>query len=388
MTLHGHAASPSPPDLPGAHRHAVLATVGAPEIERSLVDAIVTATAGTTGLLLADTGRRSLMPVVPVPGLPEIVDGLPSQALTSRTAVVDLGPVRPVSTWGRACAALGVASAVALAVRPDARRAHVVVVGDPASPSNAVDVLESIAPDVETVLTVAHRLRMAADQSSRAAEQRTLNADLIAIVSHELRTPLTSIIGSLQTLQRPQLAPPSGDARRLLDTALAQTDRLRVLVDDLLVASRLDREALRLRRRPVDVPTVVREVLELVPGARSAVAVIELPALPRPVVDPDHLARIVRNLVENVLRHAPGAPAEIRLGADDAAFTVEVIDHGPGVEDARGLFDRTTPSSGPNGGLGLGLAIARGLTDALGGTIDHSPTPGGGATFRVRLPLA
>ncbi|HSG79654.1 MAG TPA: ATP-binding protein [Acidimicrobiia bacterium] len=365
----------------------MLETIGAPDIERSLLEALVAAVAGRTGLLLADTGRRSLRPAVPVAGLPEIVDGLPYEAIATGTAVVDLGPVRPVSTWGLACAAVGMASAVAVAVRPAARRPYVVVVGDPADAMQAARVLDAVAPDVATVLAVADRLRDAADRSTRAAEQTTLSADLIAIVSHELRTPLTSIIGSLQTLQRPQLAPPSRDAQRLVQTALAQADRLRVLVDDLLVASRLDRDVLRLRMRPVDVPGVVREILDLVPDARSAITVSAASDLPRPVVDPDHLARIVRNLVENVLRHAPGAPAEIRLGADGETFTVDVIDHGPGIADPQGLFERTTPPSGPNGGLGLGLAIARGLVDALGGTIDHSPTPGGGATLGVRLPI-
>ena len=219
-------------------------------------------------------------------------------------------------------------------------------------------------------------------KTERVPQNRRVSA------SHELRTPLTAIVGSLQTLQRPELAPSDPAARELVAVALAKTDRLRVLVDDLLVIGSLDRGMLPTRVRPVDIGPLVRDTIAMVPGATDHLAIIE-PSTPiRCVVDGDHLGRIVRNLVENVLRHAPRSSGEVIVTQRDDVARITVIDHGPGVDPGHieGLFDRAAPSS-TNEGLGIGLAIARGLAEAIDGTIVYSPTDGGGSTFTVSVRL-
>jgi two-component system OmpR family sensor kinase len=108
--------------------------------------------------------------------------------------------------------------------------------------------------------------------------------------------------------------------------------------------------------------------------------------------DPEHIRRIMINLVQNAIRYAPGSPVEVAAQEDQDAATVSVIDHGPGIptQDRERVFDRFTqlePSTTRRqGGTGLGLAIVRGLSSTIGGTVRIKDTPGGGATFEVWIP--
>ena len=226
-------------------------------------------------------------------------------------------------------------------------------------------------------------------------ELARMKTDFVSVVSHELRTPLTSIIGALATLDRPELSPDSQAARELLSSARNQTDRLRRLIEDLLMASRIENGVLPQNPVMIELPDFIDSVLVHIPEATERVSVRVEERVERIEADADHLQRILINLVENAMKYASGSPVEITAGPTGGGkLTLSVIDHGPGInaDQKADVFDRVTqlePSATrSHGGTGLGLHIVKGLVDSMGGEIELLETPGGGATFHVVLPRA
>jgi signal transduction histidine kinase len=219
--------------------------------------------------------------------------------------------------------------------------------------------------------------------------------EFLSVASHELRTPLTALQLALAGVQRGRergVERREEEGRRLA-RALEQTQRLSVLVDELLDVARARTGALALAPTSLDAAALAREVAERLaePLARAGCALaVDAPAAVPGRWDPRRLEQVLVNLLSNAARHAPGAPVElaVRPGADGGA-RLEVRDHGPGVAPEHRSrvfepFSRLDPSRG--GGLGLGLWIVRRIVEAHGGTIDLGETPGGGAAFVVSLP--
>lgn len=252
--------------------------------------------------------------------------------------------------------------------------------------------LEGLAGPSALVLNQMMRYQEARDEGEKMAELAKLKTDFVSTVSHELRTPLTSIIGSLRTLQRPQLAPPDPNAQQLLSTAHRQANRLRSLIEDLLVVSRIDNQALPMRPQLVELETFLADTAEGVPDSEGMVTLDIEPEANQLRCDPDHLGRIITNLLYNAIKYAPDSPIEIWARQRRGEVWLSVIDHGPGIpyELHDHIFDRFTQVAGhetrSKGGTGLGLSIVRGLTEAMGGRVWFEPTIGGGATFTVGLP--
>ncbi len=255
-----------------------------------------------------------------------------------------------------------------------------------------LETLESLAAPAALVLDHLARYQEAQEHGLKMTELARLKTDFVSVVSHELRTPLTSIIGSLATLSRPQLAPTDPNAQQLLGSARRQSDRLKALIEDLLVVSRLDNRALPQRPTSVDLAQLAHEVVgSLIPGGGPVA--YDFPAdLPSIEVDQDHLSRVLGNLVENALKYAPESPIEIVGRVNGAEVWLSVVDHGPGIpyELHDHIFERFTQvhdsSTRAGGGTGLGLSIVRGLTEAMGGRVWYEPTIGGGATFVLAFP--
>jgi signal transduction histidine kinase len=253
--------------------------------------------------------------------------------------------------------------------------------------------LESLAGPSALVHNQLARNEEAKETSAKMAELAQLKTDFVSVVSHELRTPLTSIIGSLKTLQRPELAPRDPNAQELLGTAERQADRLRSLIEDLLVVSRLDNRALPVRPEAVKLLSFIEEIISDVPGARQWATVLVDPAIDEIRVDPGHLRRIVTNLIDNALKYAPRVTIDVQARLRGSEVYLSVIDHGPGIpyEHHEHIFDRFTQierrETRGYGGTGLGLSIVRGLSEAMGGRTWFEPTVGGGATFTVALPV-
>ncbi|WP_164836163.1 HAMP domain-containing sensor histidine kinase [Actinacidiphila soli] len=223
---------------------------------------------------------------------------------------------------------------------------------------------------------------------SSAARQRRFVAD----ASHELRTPLTSIRTSLEVgLAHPDRAP----WPELAERAVTETSRLQHLVDALLLLARYDDSALLNRREHLDLAALAREVVAAVPS--DVPVEVQLDAAVHMAGDPGQLNRLVRNLLDNAVRHARTKVSVTVTTDGPHTALIEVADDGPGIPtaDHERVFDRfvrlqsaRTRHHGDATGTGLGLSIARDITTAHGGSITLADTPGGpGARFVVRLPI-
>jgi two-component system OmpR family sensor kinase len=214
----------------------------------------------------------------------------------------------------------------------------------------------------------------------------------VADASHELRTPLTSIRGYAELFRRGAADDPVTLARSM-ERIEGEAGRMSRLVDDLLLLARLD-EGRPLERAPMDLAALAADVVH-----DAAVAdpnrVITLEAQVPVGVDGDRerLTQVLVNLLANARTHTPaGTPIEVWVDTRGDRAVARVVDHGPGVPEAEramifNRFHRNDPSrSRDRGGSGLGLAIVDAVVRAHGGSVDLTPTPGGGATFSVELP--
>jgi two-component system OmpR family sensor kinase len=218
------------------------------------------------------------------------------------------------------------------------------------------------------------------------ASQRRFLGD----ASHELRTPLTVVRGQLELMEGDLTSP---EGRRSLAVATEELERMRRIVDDLLLLARLD-EGIPLRREPVEVELVVREaLLRGMQLARRETRVDVEPGL-YAVADGERLLQIVTNLVTNAIRHAGQEATIIIRGRRDrdGRVLIEVSDTGPGIppDELPYIFDRLYRGSAARAeaptGAGLGLSIVDSLIRAMGGEVGVESTPGLGTTFRVWLP--
>ena len=226
--------------------------------------------------------------------------------------------------------------------------------------------------------------------SQRLALRR--QREFAADASHELRTPLTVIRSSIEHLQRHRDEPVHAVGEALDDIG-AEVDHLTALVDDLLLLARSDSGAISLERRPIDLGDVAADAASSLakPARAKSVRIVVDPA---PVVvegDPARLRQLVTILVDNAIRHSPGGGevrVDVRLVGSSAQLDVE--DDGRGIDpaDMPHVFERFWRASGaPSGGTGLGLAIAKWIVERHQGTIAVRNREGGGAAFRVTLPL-
>jgi two-component system sensor histidine kinase KdpD len=245
-------------------------------------------------------------------------------------------------------------------------------------------------------VAVAYRQQQLAE-AARAAEplaesdrQRTA---LLNAVSHDLRTPIAAAKAAVSSLRGSEVPWSAGERRELLRTAEESLDRLTDLVTNLLDLSRLQAGALPVVPSTVAVEDVVARALDHVdPDAKVE---LDVPAdLPEVRADAGLLERVVANVVQNALRYAPdGTPVRVAGSAHREQVELRVIDRGPGIdpEAAEAVFrpfQRMADASQDGAGVGLGLAIARGFTEAMGGSVAAEPTPGGGATVVITLQAA
>jgi two-component system sensor histidine kinase KdpD len=237
------------------------------------------------------------------------------------------------------------------------------------------------------------RLAAEAEAAKPIAAADRMRTALLAAVSHDLRTPLASAKAAVTSLRSADMHWDAADTAELLATADESLDRLTRLVANLLDMSRLQAGALSLFPRPAGLDEVVAMSLDAL-GPAGREITVELPeTLPAVAVDPAILERVVVNLTENALRYSPaGKPPLLTASALGDRVELRVVDRGPGIpgDDKERMFvpfqrlgdtDNTT-------GVGLGLALARGLTEAMGGALTAEDTPGGGLTMTVSLPAA
>ena len=223
------------------------------------------------------------------------------------------------------------------------------------------------------------RQSMAARQLEAGNRTRTA---LLAAVSHDLRTPLAGLRSATETLRIHDRRLAEPERRELLGAMDASIARLTTMVSDLLDMSRLETGAVTPIAGDVPLHEVVRRALAGLDDADR----VRVGDLPTAYVDPGLLERVVANLVANALRYSEAV--EIEGGLRGTRVELRVVDHGPGVDAAlRGRIFEPFQRHGDVGtGVGLGLAVARGLAEAQGGTLEAVDTPGGGLTMVLDLP--
>ncbi|WP_433336055.1 DUF4118 domain-containing protein [Spirillospora sp. CA-294931] len=254
-------------------------------------------------------------------------------------------------------------------------------------------VLSAFASQAEAVLEW-RRMAEEAARARRLEEGNKIRTALLAAVSHDLRTPLASIKASVSGLRATDVDFDPEDEAELLASIEESADRLDGLIGNLLDMSRLQTGVVTPLLRPVPVEEVLPPALAGVPDGRVRVEVPE--GLAEVLADVGLLERALANVVENAVRHS-GEPvlvtaSELPPGQEPGRVEVRVVDRGPGVPD--NVKDRMFApfqrlGDAPRGdGVGLGLAVARGFTEAMGGTLHPEDTPGGGLTMVFGLPPA
>jgi two-component system sensor histidine kinase KdpD len=251
-------------------------------------------------------------------------------------------------------------------------------------------VLRSFAYAAATALE-GRRLALRAAAATRFEAADQMRTALLAAVGHDLRTPLTGVKAAVSSLRQRDVAWTTEEMEQLLETIEDGADRLQYLVSNLLDASRLQAGVVSAAIEPVPLEEVLDRAL--VTTASPTRIDIDIPqALPDVLVDIGLAERVLANILDNALRNSP-ANSQVRVRGTTQADRVvcEVIDHGPGVPEHRWqqMFEpfQHVDDRQP-GGIGLGLAVARGFTHAMGGTLRPTHTTGGGLTMQLLLPAA
>ncbi|TWF79445.1 two-component system sensor histidine kinase KdpD [Pseudonocardia hierapolitana] len=353
-------------------------------VDRAARRAQQAAVAGAEAALLASFSRTVLTRPEPLPRLLERVReafGMTTVAILER---LDDQWVISACSGPPDCGKPEQAD-VDVAVEPDV---HLVARGR-TLPAADRRLLEAVAGQA----LIALRNRQIADQAAEArrrADAVELRSALLSAVGHDLRTPLTSIKAAAGSLRAGDIHLSGADRRELAATIEESADRLTGLVNNLLDSSRIATGGVTPDLRPVGYDEVAVLALRGLDGAGRVELEID-EHLPEVLADPGLLERVVANVVDNALRHGKGAPVVLRASAHADHVELRVVDSGPGVSvaDSEKLFapfqrlgDRD------HNGLGLGLSVARGFTEAMGGTLTAEDTPGGGLTVVVSLPAA
>jgi two-component system, OmpR family, sensor histidine kinase KdpD len=379
----------------------VMAIVGvlvALVVDQAARRATQAARARAEAALLASFARTVLTRTDPLPRLLEKVReafGLASVALLERPGNDTADVWECVTSSGPlGCMAPDDAD-VDIEVEPDL---HLVGSGRPL-PAADRRLLEVVGGQALLALR-SQRAAAAAERSRRRAEATETRSALLSAVGHDLRSPLTSIKAAANSLADPYLPLPDDDRRELAETIETSADRLTALVDNLLDSSRLAAGAVVPLLAPTGYDEVaVRALVGLEHAGRVVVEIDE--TLPDVLADAGLLERVVANIVDNALRYSLGSAVVLRASEYADRVELRVVDHGPGVPvDAQeALFTpfrrlshekRGADPSDRDGrtGVGLGLTVARGFTEAMGGELTVEDTPGGGLTVVISLAAA
>ncbi len=233
------------------------------------------------------------------------------------------------------------------------------------------------------------QLQASASQAQELGRDNRARTALLSAVSHDLRTPLAGIKAAIGSLRSSDVEFSAEDEAELKAAIEESADRLEALIGNLLDMSRLQVGALVTHVRAIDLGEVIPAAVAATPSPERVRWSLGADAR-RALADPGLLDRVLGNVIENALRHQP-PPGTIQVGTSRHVDGVQirVVDTGPGVpHDHQDRifrpFQRADDSGGE--GVGLGLAVARGLTEAMGGTVDAEDTPGGGMTMVITLP--
>jgi two-component system, OmpR family, sensor histidine kinase KdpD len=236
-------------------------------------------------------------------------------------------------------------------------------------------------------------LARAAGPGRPAAAADEVRTALLAAVSHDLRSPLAAAKAAVSCLRSRDIELTAADRDELLATADQSLDLLTRLAASLLDVSRLQAGVRSVFPRPADLEEIAACSLAGLGSPARAVMISMPPGLPQVLADPPIMERVIANVTDNALRYSPaGSPPVLTASARGDRVELRVVDCGPGVAEADRdrmflPFQRLGDTDAASG-VGLGLAVSRGLTEAMGGTLEPEQTPGGGLTMTISLPAA
>ena len=266
--------------------------------------------------------------------------------------------------------------------------AQLVITGE-ALPSQDLQVLRAFTDQLSVALQGRQR-RGELEASEALAQADALRTALLRAVSHDLRTPLASTKAAVTSLMQRDVQWSEADTDSLLQTIDESVDRLNSLVGDLLDMSRLQAGAVPLANRPTALEDVVSAALDATPRSAGRVLVDVPETLPLLDTDPALLERVVANIVSNALAWSPpDRPVRVEAAQIGQRIHLRIIDQGPGLNrtDRARMFEpfQRYGDHSNDAGVGLGLAVAKGFTEAIGAALLVDDTPGGGLTITIDL---
>jgi two-component system, OmpR family, sensor histidine kinase KdpD len=253
-------------------------------------------------------------------------------------------------------------------------------------------ILEAFARELTASVELGD-LQAKVEAAGAVSAANELRAAILSAVSHDLRTPISAIKASVTSLLQDDIEWSPEAREEFLDTIDEETDRLNGLVGNLLDMSRIQTGALEMTSAPVGLEEVVPAAVHSLGLEEQAVDLDVPDTLPRVLADRGLLERALANLIQNAVRFSPvGGRVRVIAGAIDGVIDVRVVDRGPGVplDQRERIFlpFQRLGDSGNDEGVGLGLAVAKGFVEAMGGEIEVEDTPGGGLTVVARLQTA
>lgn len=363
----------------------VAAASDLPEVFAGLVDAALRLTHARSGAVLLRVGDTLTVAASAGPGSPERGTEVPAGTGPAWAAVTAGEPVPAMQ--GAEWAASGAGSVAApLKLQDRVVGALVVERGEDAPPFSEADRIAVALFAEHAALAVRNAARRADDLERVATveEELKVRAAAAAELVHDLRSPVAAVAGYVQLLRErdPDLGP---DRRhRVLVDVMAELDRVRRMLEDLLAALSADADLDRpVEADIVDLVDVVHEAVRTGRGIAQRVGaepdfVLELPSSATVVGDRDALIRVVTNLLDNAVRYAPtGTSIDVEVEADDREVWLRIRDRGPGLAE---------PGEGTGRSGGLGLQVVRSLVRAHGGEVAIDAAEGGGTVAEVRLP--
>jgi two-component system OmpR family sensor kinase len=243
---------------------------------------------------------------------------------------------------------------------------------------------------------VVHRATLVEEiaRNSVAQGRRAAAEELITVFAHDMRNHLTPVVARLQLLHRRAQEDQRETAIRELELALRALRRMGTMVTDILDVARIDRGVFDLQTQAVDLVPLIEDVAETLSTVEHPVLVrVKADGAVVAAADPEKARQCVENLLSNAVKHSPAnAPVTVVVTRDTEerreVARIHVIDEGPGVapELLPRLFDRFV-TGGSQGGIGLGLYLAKRIAQAHGGDLSVDSTPGKGARFTLALPI-
>ena len=257
-----------------------------------------------------------------------------------------------------------------------------------------IDVSLTVSPILDRSGRIVSASTIAHDITERKLLDR-MKDDFVGTVSHELRTPLTAIKGFIELVADGEAGPVTDTQRDFLQVAARNSDKLAVLINDLIDMNLIESKRLEIRLRPLDLAPVLSDVaatFRVMAQTKGLVFREEVPELPKVLGDSPRLVQVLSNLVSNAIKYTPRGEVGIRAGSTDSGVELIVHDTGIGLsrEEHAQLFTRffrgRSSVVAEAGGTGLGLVIAKAIVERHNGTIDVESRPGEGSRFRVTLP--